>query len=258
MSRFDHRSGDYLVLDGAQIYCELQGKPGDPALVFLHGGLGTLADFNVLLPLLTRRYRLIGIDSRGHGRSTLGPQALSYRQLQADVQQVIDHLKLERCSVIGFGDGGVTALRMAASPAVRIDKLVAIGTPWLQAPDDPGLALQAGVTAESWRAEFPETCEVYQALNPAPDFDALVKASVKMWTDLGDDGHPRDSVKDIRCGLLAARGDDDPFVSRAQVFGLTEQVKGATLLNIPFAGHALHEDEPELLMLSVNRFLEHD
>lgn len=96
MSRFDHRSGQSVDIDGASIYYEIVGQEGAPALLLLHGGFGDMEDFNGLLPGLTRRFRVIGVDSRGHGRSTLGELPLTYQRLQEDVEQLVGRLKLDR------------------------------------------------------------------------------------------------------------------------------------------------------------------
>ena len=47
MEKFNHQSGHHLAIDGAKIYYEVQGRTSDPALLLLHGGLGTTDDFNV-------------------------------------------------------------------------------------------------------------------------------------------------------------------------------------------------------------------
>jgi pimeloyl-ACP methyl ester carboxylesterase len=253
VEHFDHQSGDHLALDSAKIYFEVHGDSTDPPLLFLHGGLGTLKDFKDVLPRLAKRFRVIGMDSRGHGRSTLGTAAMSYQRLALDAAGVLRHLGVERCSVLGFSDGGITALRVAAQPDARVDRLVAIGTDKMLKPDDPVRKLLAGVTAESWTKKFPETVALYQALNPEPDFKALVDAVVPMWLDDSPSGYPGDCVRQISCPLLAIRGDEDPLVSRASVFELVEQVQGAKLLNIPFEAH---KDQAGAVMASVNRFLE--
>jgi pimeloyl-ACP methyl ester carboxylesterase len=256
VEKFDHRSGDHLALDGAKIYFEVHGGAADPPLLFLHGGLGTIEDFNDVLPRLAKRFRVIGIDSRGHGKSTLGTAALSYEQLARDAVAVLRHLGVDRCGVVGFSDGGITALRMAAEAGSRIDKLVAIGTDKMLKPDDPVRKLLGSVTAESWTKKFPDTVALYEELNPQPDFAALIAAIVPMWLDDGSSGYPGESVKRIACPLLAVRGDEDHLVSRASVFELVQQVPGAKLLNIPFAGHEAHKDQTGPVMASVNRFLE--
>ena len=70
MAHFQHQ--------GAALYYERDGKPGAPALLLLHGGLGSLADFELLRPRLREHFDLIALDSRGHGRSTRGSGPLTY------------------------------------------------------------------------------------------------------------------------------------------------------------------------------------
>ena len=87
---FDHRSGQVLQIDGAIIYVEEIGDPTRFPLVLLHGGIGTMDDFSPVLATLARSFRVIGIDSRGHGRSTLGAEPLTYARLQRDVRNAAD------------------------------------------------------------------------------------------------------------------------------------------------------------------------
>jgi pimeloyl-ACP methyl ester carboxylesterase len=264
-SCFNHETGRHLSVGSARIYYELHGRDTDPPLVFLHGGMGTIEDFNGVLTRLQGRHWLIGIDSRGQGRSTLGSDGLSYQLIQTDVQAVLDHLGLRQVDVIGFSDGGIAALRLAsasgaspgASSASRIRKLVCIGTDMSFEADGPLREIYQRVTPQSWRAKFPGTYDVYQRVNPEPAFDALVEAIVQMWQDTTPQGYPGGSVQRITSELLVVHGDDDHLVSRQRTFALAEQVKGARLLNIPFAGHVAHDDQPELAMLGINAFLQH-
>ena len=64
--RFAHESGRAIACGDAEIYVEEAGNPRGPALILLPGGFGTIEDFNPILPVLGRHFRLIGIDSRGH------------------------------------------------------------------------------------------------------------------------------------------------------------------------------------------------
>lgn len=72
---------DYL---GASLHYQAGGKADAPVLVLLHGGFGSIDDFAALLPRLQEHFRLIAIDTRGHGRSTLGQAPLSYAQITSN------------------------------------------------------------------------------------------------------------------------------------------------------------------------------
>lgn len=254
MLRFDHLSGRHLQVDDARIYVEEHGDIDAPVLVFLHGGFGTIEGFNGVLPLLSQRYRVIGVDTRGHGKSTLGASAWTYGLVQRDLERVVEALGLKSFAAIGFSDGGIAGLRLAAAGRVGITKLVTIGASHQLGEADR--AIFESVTAESWRKKFPDTYERYQALNPEPNFDRFAAALVRGWLDDSDEGYPGATVNKITCAVLVVRGDEDHIVSRATTFDLVEQLKSAKLLHIPFAGHEVTEDQPEALMAIVNRFLE--
>ena len=255
MNAFAHQDGRSLQVGDAALYFEQLGRDEGETLVLLHGGLGTLEDFNALVPHLAPSFRLIAVDTRGHGKSTLGSAPLTYARLEADVLSVTQQLGLQRFSLIGFSDGGIVGLRLAARAQCDVAKLVVLGTPHTLAEDDPLRARLASVTADGWRAKFPETVTFYERLNPAPDFAALVRAVVPLWIDPTTDGYPGDTVKNIGCPVLVARGDDDHLVTRALTFELAEQLAYAQLLNVPFAGHEVHKDQPSIVGSVLERFL---
>ncbi|HJX26910.1 MAG TPA: alpha/beta hydrolase [Thermoanaerobaculia bacterium] len=255
MNTFDHLSGEHLEIDGAKIYYEVRGNREGPTLLFLHGGLGTIEDFNSILPDLSGDFRVVGIDSRGHGKSTLGSGDLTYERIQKDVLRVLEHLGIDAVSIIGFSDGGIVAYRLAALTSPRVEKLVTIGGDW-RLPEGPTREILSQVTGGSWRAEFPEAHEVYRQHNPEPDFDAFVQSVVKMWLDPGASGYPNEAVRNISCPLLIVRGDDDHLVPLKGDVELRGMIEGSKLLNIPFAGHSAFEDQKDIFLMSLRQFLD--
>lgn len=255
MNVFTHRNGHYLTVGDARLYYEQLGAADAPPLILLHGGLGQIESFNAITPHLAKHWRLIGIDSRGHGMSTRGSATLTYQRMQHDVQQLIDHLELERVNLIGHSDGGIVALRLAASQAVRVDKLVTIGAHWALKEDDPTRALYAGITAAKWRNLFADEVAHYETINPQPDFARLLEAVRELWLDDSENGYPAAGVRHITAPLLAVRGDQDRLVSRANAMELVEQVPGAQLLNLALADHSPHESHPQWLLPIMEAFL---
>ena len=254
---FDHASGQTLAVGDAQIYCEEAGTPGAPPLLCLHGGLGDMRDLNPLLPALAGRFRLIGIDFRGHGRSTLGSQPLSYALYQADVLAVLQHLGIAAARVLGFSDGGITALRLAAeSSFFKVQQLATIGAQWRLLADDPSLPLLQGLTAADWAGMFPEALPYYTKHNPAPDFDRLLAQVKAMWANSQAGNYPGEAVRAITAPTLLIRGDRDELCSLHELAELQQRISGNTLLNLPFANHAVHARWPDAVAAFLNTFFE--
>lgn len=241
---------------GASIYHEVIERQSGPPLVMLHGGFGTIEDFNPILPHLNWPFSIIGIDSRGQGASTCGNRRMTYAQLQRDVESVLDGLGVERCHLFGFSDGGIVSYRLASLGTVRVESLVTIGSRWHRRYLDESRHILAGVTAESWEERFPDTVGVYRRLNPEPDFNALAPAVVEMWLDPTETGYANDAVADIDCPTLVVRGDDDPLFSRRAAVEAAELIPRGHLLNIPFAGHGLFPEQQDMLVGPVNALLE--
>ena len=171
MPAFTHTDGHHLSVDGARLYHEAIGPADGPALLMLHGGLGSMTDLNPIAERLAGRWRLIGIDLRGHGRSTLGNTPLTYAQHEADVRAVMDALGIARCALFGFSDGGIVAYRLAVSMPERVTRLTTLGAQWRLNADDPAIDMLRGMTPDLWHEIDAEAMDAYQRLNPEPDVD---------------------------------------------------------------------------------------
>lgn len=120
MNRFAHTDGVSFSVDTASIFFEEAGnKAGEPVLL-LHGGFGTLEDFESIARALSQDYRLIAMDGRGQGKSTLGEQPLTYLLMKDDVEKLLDLLHIKSVNVIGFSDGGMVAHLLAIASPDRV------------------------------------------------------------------------------------------------------------------------------------------
>lgn len=111
---------------GARIFYRLYGGAG-PYLILLHGNGEDYRCFSNQIGPFSKGFRLVAVDSRGHGDSTMGRGALTMEKMAEDVLAVMDGLKMERASVLGFSDGGNIAVAMAIKAPHRFEKLVLAG-----------------------------------------------------------------------------------------------------------------------------------
>lgn len=253
-NKFDHKDGQFIHCGDANIYIETIGDTQLPILILLHGGFGSIEDFNKITPALTKNFRLVGVDSRGHGQSQLGTPKLSYNVLTDDLAQIINSLELNEFNIFGFSDGGVVAYRYAIKQDIRLRKVVTVGASWEMSENDPAWGMISGMTGEMWKEMFPHSYENYMHLNPEPDFDRFSIAVVKMWTDLSPDGYPGDLMNQVNKETLIIRGDKDPLTSINSMGKLSRIMKNMCFLNIPFAEHVAFDDSREVFLDSVGKF----
>lgn len=254
MTHFDYQQGKTLLLDNAEIYIETLGNPQNYPVILLHGGMGNLTSFDPLVDYL-KEYYLIAIDSRGHGKSTLGEVSLTYQQLQFDVEAVIKTFNIKNCAIIGHSDGGIVALRLASNNHPNIDKIITIGANWRLIDDDPVKAIYQDLSMEYWQQNFIQECEYYQNTNPQPDLNRLFQQVKTMWLDQTETGYPNENIKNIHCPILVCRGDNDILASLPHSQEIVDAIGSASLLNVPFTSHSVHEEKPQWLNHIFNDFL---
>lgn len=97
-----------------------------PPIVALHGLASSAHWYDLVAPILCRQYRIIAPDQRGHGRTTQPPRGYDWATLAADMAGLMDHLGLERASVLGHSWGGNVATNVAARHPERVSHLVMI------------------------------------------------------------------------------------------------------------------------------------
>lgn len=121
-----NKSGKYLDINDAKIYYEEYGQ--GESLIFLHGNNGSIEDFYQQIPFFAKHYRVIVLDTRGQGRSTdLTNTPYTYEKFSNDLFQVIQQLNLNKVNLIGWSDGGNTALIFNAQHPQLINKIATIG-----------------------------------------------------------------------------------------------------------------------------------
>ena len=204
---------------------------------------------------LYANFKVIKVDSRGHGRSTLGNEKLTYERIQQDVEQILQHLHIDTLSVLGFSDGGIVAYRLAAFTRLNIKKIVTIGATWHFKNTEAIRPIFEKLTAKGWKEKFPETVKLYEKLNPEPDFEKLVAAAKAMWLDPGNSGHPNAAVSRITAPMLIIRGDKDHLTTAEGTIELSQIVKTAHLFIVPFAAHDAFNQQAEVIGKLVVAFL---
>lgn len=110
--------------DGAAIHYECTG--GGTPLVLLHGNGQRQQVFERQTAYFKKRYRLILIDTRGHGRSTLGSRDMTPEVLAKDILFILDYLGIPKAILLGYSDGGNIALQLALAAPARLMALIVV------------------------------------------------------------------------------------------------------------------------------------
>src|SRR5262249_61702349 len=88
--------------------------------------MGHSRRFYAWVPRLSRHYRVVRMDLRGHGASQVPPAEppLSMARLVADTRELLDHLGCARAHIVGNSAGGYVAQNLAMPEPPRVAPLI--------------------------------------------------------------------------------------------------------------------------------------
>ncbi|MCC3373669.1 alpha/beta fold hydrolase [Cohnella sp. REN36] len=94
-----------------------------PVIVLIHPGGVDSREWQGLVPLLAKTHQVVIFDARGTGRS---PAPQEPMQPVKDVLELLDHLKLDRVTLVGHSMGGELATNLTLSYPERVDRLIVV------------------------------------------------------------------------------------------------------------------------------------
>lgn len=240
------QSGEAPV-NGIKIYYAIWGS-GSP-LILLHGGLGNTEYFGGQVPELAKHYKVIAMDSRGHGRSSRDAQAYSYGLMAKDVVGLMDYLKIDKASIVGWSDGGIIGLDIAMNYPDRLDRLFAFGANTNVAglkPDidkNPTFAKYIGNAGKD-----------YERLSKTPkEYNDFVAQISQMWASQPD--YKPDQLAKIKAPVAIADGEHDEAIKQEHDVEMAKAIPGAKLVILPGLSHFAMLQDPAAFNQAVLAFL---
>jgi pimeloyl-ACP methyl ester carboxylesterase len=165
-----------VSIGGVKIWYAVFGEMNGKAVTLLHGG-GANSDYWAYLARnLSYEYKVIVIDSRGHGRSEFGSNPLSYSGMAQDVIAVLDHLKIEKSAIVGWSDGANIGFYLALDHPARISGLYAFA-----GNSNPG-GMQAPPLNSAFQKFAARAPSEFKRLSPVPNESAKINTALSaMW-----------------------------------------------------------------------------
>jgi pimeloyl-ACP methyl ester carboxylesterase len=233
-----------------KMYYAIFNKEGKDPVILLHGGMASSDYWSFEVPLLSKTHKVIIADSRGHGRSTMSDQPLSYNLMASDVLQLMDYLKIKKVSIVGWSDGGIVGLILAIHNPERVNKLFTFG---------------ANFNLSGYKSEPPDTAMAarfmarvqanYHKLSPTPDnFGGLMKALEKLYS-AEPDLKPAE-IKTIKAPTVIAFGQYEQFIKREHFQNLAQLIPSARIVMLPNVSHGGPLQDPAQFHQAVMTFLE--
>jgi len=266
-----------VVINGLTLHY-LEWEPSkSPTLLLLHGYLSRAQIWTGFASELSRHFRILALNQRGHGNSDWSPDgAYSIDDHFTDLARFIDHLDLKDLILMGHSMGGRNALFYTACLPDRIKKLMLVdarpgnsegsisalkkmltglglNTDDLQKIHEKAEKLYPQLSLkEAFEKILME--QAYTSSSSHSGFDPWLITASRLAGFLVEDLWP--FMECVSCPTLIIRGRNSGFLSPTDAENMRQMIPEATLSVIPGASHAPMLENPTAFKQAVLSFLD--
>ena len=260
----------FTTPDNCRLYYSILNiEPARPPVVFLNGTSHTTVYWEPHAKVFSEQFGVLRYDARAQGKSDIGPREVSAGIHTDDLQNLLEHLNIQKTHLIGISHGAYIALRLAATAPNLVDRLVlcSIGKDsgaqvklivrsWLEILQRADLETMAWATLPLvFGKRFLDhnrdiLDKIVTAIAARNDKDALIAHfnAIARYPSL------QSFLKKIKCPTLVISGSDDPIVNRRDARQLARDCHGRHEI-IPETGHSIPAETPDLFQQVVLDFL---
>lgn len=214
-------AGKYFNNNGTKIYYEIYGT-GKP-LLLIHGNGGSINSRADIIGEFAKKYKVIALDSRCHGKSGCPAQYLTYQQMTEDVYRLLNHLQIDSALVWGHSDGGIIGLLLAIHHPEKIKKLLASG---------------ANLRPDSTAID-PELFKLLDVMSNEAKKDSILSKQFRLLVD--QPNIPVTDLENIKSTVLIMAGDRDAIRNK-HTLEIFEHIPNAMLCILPGTTHFVYRD----------------
>ena len=275
---------EFIQVNRLQMHYQEWGESKDKhAVILLHGFASTSNCWNEVGEELSKDYRVIAVDQRGHGQSEYDPEHDYSRASQVDdLHELVEQMGLETITLVGHSMGGANAICYAADRPDVVSALVLVETASdmlrgglenlkrllkssdefesltdaanalyeyqkYAAPDQihrRALATFTETVDGKWTWNFDEAFRNPSVRPPDPD------PGQRRLADLGE------SAEKVVCPVMIVRGGKTDMYTPESIQRLSRRMANARISLIEEVGHHVPTDDPGTLSLNIREFLQ--
>lgn len=246
-------------------------REGRPALILLHGLLGSSSNWHSIARRLEDDFHIIVPDLRNHGRSPHDPD-VSYAAVAADLVELLDQQDLETVLLVGHSMGGKVAMWLALEQAVRVAGLAVVDIAPVSYPNRFATIYSALESVDFGHLDSRADADI-QLARRLPD-KGLRQYLLQNLKQVAGGWRWRINLEGLQQGMdqitafptdlegrqypgkaLFIHGSDSDYVTAAHGEPIRRYFPFSRLRIIPAAGHWVYAEQPEAFISVLRPFL---
>jgi len=251
------------------------GNPSGPPVVLIHGYTDNARDWVPMVPYLSKRFRLILVDIRGHGQSSKPECCYTRLDFAYDIKLLLDTLKVPQADIVGHSLGSIIAQTFAEFWPERTRRVVLVSSTGGRPPGASGapqfdFAAEIRKLKEPIEADSPFMIAWWDSPTPVdPEFIRRQRKDaagipLRVWLAVLDQGlSTNNSYGDLQGTLprlkaptLLIWGSKDPLMEEPVRKTLRDALPKAEVKVFEGLGHNPFWEDPAGVARAINEFLE--
>lgn len=209
-------------------------------LILLHGNGEDAGYFVHQMEPFAKHFRVIAIDTRGHGQTPRGNAPFTIRQFAEDLLGFMDQQSIEKAHILGFSDGGNIAMVFAMAHPERVEKLILDGANL----DAAGVKRSIQIPIEiGYRI-----AKIFAGKSPEAKKNAELLSLM-----VNDPNVKPEELAKIQCPTLVIAGSKD-MIKEEHTRLIAQSIPGAEMAILP-GNHFVANKNPDAFNEAVLRFL---
>ena len=254
----------FAEIRGLALHISIDGPPGAPAMLLMHSLGSSMHVWDAQSESLSRGFRVVRFDMRGHGLSEAGSGPCTLDDLADDALAVLDACGIAIAHVGGVSIGGMIAQAVAARGPGRVRSLILCDTALAIPPPEMWRTRAATVRAEGIAAVADATLARwvspgFLASPPGRGLRAgLLRTHPETYAAAAEALATADlsrTTPQLRVPALVIVGEHDPSTPVATAEALRDAIPGARLVVIPGAAHIPSVECPDAVTAAIREFL---
>ncbi len=274
LNAFDAMKKTVALPDGEVLAYVDTGNASGPAVVMIHGYTDNARDWVPMLPYLSKRFRLILVDIRGHGRSSKPECCYTRLDFAYDIKLLLDVLGVRQADIVGHSLGSIIAQTFAEYWPSRTARVVLISSTGGSPPGSPksqfDFAREIRKLKEPIDADSPFMISWWDSPTPVdPDFIRRQRQDaagipLRVWLAVLDQGLSPDTayadlqhtLPRLKAPTLLLWGSKDPLMEEPVRKSLRDALPSAQVKVFDGLGHNPFWEDPAGVAAVINTFLE--
>ena len=274
LNAFDAMKQTMALPDGETLAYIEMGNPAGPAVVLIHGYTDSARDWVPMLPYLSKTFRLILVDIRGHGQSSKPECCYTRLDFAYDIKLLLDGLSVQKADLVGHSLGSIIAQTFAEYWPERTGRVVLISStggmpPGARKKPQFDFAAEIRKLKEPIEADSPFMIAWWDSPTPVdPDFIRRERQDaagipLRVWLAVLDQALSADhlyadlqsTLPRLQAPTLLIWGSKDPIMEKAVRKTLSDALPAAQVEIFDGLGHNPFWEQPARVARVIDDFL---